>query len=209
MSMEKGPDHSRRKERSRQAILTATRELIAEEPYEKVTVEAIAARAGVGKQTIYRRWPSKSAVVFAALLALSENADGQSVALPDTGDLETDLKHVLRATAQEFADPAFDRLIRALNTEIANDAALAAEYHEKLALPLDEAKKARLRSAQEAGQLDADADLDLVLEVLYAPLFQRWLHRSAPLTAAYADALVEAALRAFAPAAVHGAGGVR
>lgn len=203
MPTEKGPDHSRRKERSRQAILAATRELVAEESYEKVTVEAIAARAGVGKQTIYRRWPSKSAVVFAALLALSENADGQDdgqpVALPDTGDVEADLKLVMRATAEEFSDPVLDRLIRALNTEIANDAALAAEYREKLARPLDEAKKARLRSAQEAGQLDAQADLDLVLEVLYAPLFQRWLHRSAPLTPAYADSLVEAALRAFGP----------
>ncbi|WP_326689899.1 MULTISPECIES: TetR/AcrR family transcriptional regulator [unclassified Streptomyces] len=199
MSNEKGPDHSRRKERSRQAIFAATRALVAEEAYEKVTVEAIAARAGVGKQTIYRRWPSKSAVVFAALLALSEDADGQSVALPDTGDLRADLKLVMRATAEEFADPSFDRLIRALNTEIANDAALAAEYREKLAQPLEEAKKARLRSAQEAGQLGPDADLDLVLEVLYAPLFRRWLHRSGPLTAAYADSLVDATLRAFGP----------
>ncbi|MFI0779386.1 TetR/AcrR family transcriptional regulator [Streptomyces sp. NPDC021212] len=199
MSNEKGPDHSRRKERSRQAIFAATRALVAEQAYEKVTVEAIAARAGVGKQTIYRRWPSKSAVVFAALLALSEGAGGHSVALPDTGDLRADLKLVMRATAEEFADPSFDRLIRALNTEIANDATLAAEYREKLAQPLEEAKKARLRSAQEVGQLDADADLDLVLEVLYAPLFQRWLHRSGPLTAAYADSLVDATLRAFGP----------
>ncbi|WP_336212832.1 TetR/AcrR family transcriptional regulator [Nonomuraea sp. LPB2021202275-12-8] len=199
MSNEKGPDHSRRKERSRQAILAATRALVSEEAYEKVTVEAIAARAGVGKQTIYRRWPTKSAVVFAAFLALSEDADGQSIALPDTGDLEADLKLVMRATAEEFADPALDRLIRALNTEITNDAALAAEYHRKLSQPLEEAKKARLRSAQEAGQLAADADLDLALEVLYAPLFQRWLHRSGPLTAAYADSLVDATLRAFGP----------
>ncbi|WP_433701024.1 TetR/AcrR family transcriptional regulator [Nocardiopsis sp. CA-288880] len=201
MSNAKGPDHSRRKERSRQAILSAARSLVAEQAYEKVTVEAIAARAGVGKQTIYRRWPSKSAVVFAAVLALSEDADGQSIALPDTGDLESDLKLVMRATVEEFADPSFDRLLRALNTEIANDVALAAEYREKLARPLDEAKKARLRSAQEAGRLDPDADLDLVLEVLYAPLFQRWLHRGGPLTPAYADALVDATLRAFGPAA--------
>ncbi|MER7773442.1 TetR/AcrR family transcriptional regulator [Streptomyces sp. NPDC096191] len=199
MPTEKGPDHSRRKERSRQAILAAARALVTEETYEKVTVEAIAARAGVGKQTIYRRWPSKSAIVVAALLALSEDADGQSVTLPDTGDLRADLGLVMRATAEEFADPSFDKLIRALNTEIANDAALAAEYREKLAGPLDEAKKARLRSAQKAGQLAPDADLDLALEMLYAPLFLRWLHRSGPLTAAYADSLVDATLRAFGP----------
>ncbi|MFL9657912.1 TetR/AcrR family transcriptional regulator [Streptomyces sp. PB17] len=199
MSTERGPDHSRRKERSRQAILAAARALVAEEPYEKVTLEAIAARAGVGKQTIYRRWPSKSAVVVAALLALSEDADGQSVTLPDTGDLRADLVLVLRATVEEFADPSFDKLIRALNTEIANDPALAAEYRAKLAEPLDEAKKARLRSAREAGQLAPDADLDLVLDMLYAPLFVRWLHRSGPLTPAYADALVDATLKAFGP----------
>lgn len=199
MTYEKGPDHSRRKERSRQAILSAARALVMEEAYEKVTVEAIAARAGVGKQTIYRRWPSKSAIVFAALLALSEDADGQSVTLPDTGDLATDLKLVMRATAHEFSDPPFDKLMRALNTEIANDPALAAEYREKLAQPLDEAKKTRLRSAQRAGQLDPEADLDLVLEVLYAPLFQRWLHRSGPLTPAYADSLADVTLRAFGP----------
>ncbi|MEU8732898.1 TetR/AcrR family transcriptional regulator [Streptomyces tendae] len=199
MSTERGPDHSRRKERSRQAILAAARALVAEEPYEKVTLEAIAARAGVGKQTIYRRWPSKSAVVVAALLALSEDADGQSVTLPDTGDLRADLVLVLRATVEEFADPSFDKLIRALNTEIANDPALAAEYRAKLAGPLDEAKKARLRSAREAGQLAPDADLDLVLDMLYAPLFVRWLHRSGPLTPAYADALVDATLKAFGP----------
>ncbi|MEU9192495.1 TetR/AcrR family transcriptional regulator [Streptomyces hundungensis] len=199
MSDAMGPGHSRREERSRQAILAATRALVAEEAYEKVTVEAIAARAGVGKQTIYRRWPSKSAVVFAALLALSEDADGQPITLPDTGDLEADLKLVMRASVKEFADPSFDRLIRALTTEIAQDAALAAEYREKLAEPLAAAKKARLRSAQTAGGLDAEADLDLVLEVLYAPLFQRWLHRSGPLTTAYADSLVDVTLRAFGP----------
>ncbi|WP_439029520.1 TetR/AcrR family transcriptional regulator [Gordonia terrae] len=199
MTEKSGPDHSRRRARSRQAILEATRALVAEQPYEKVTVEAIAARAGVGKQTIYRRWPSKSAVVFAAVLALSEGADAHSVEFPDTGDLEADLKSVMRATVEEFADPTFDRLIRAVNAEIASDAELAHEYREKLAQPLDEAKKTRLRSAQRDGQLDPDADLDIVLEMLYAPLFQRWLHRSGPLTDAYADQLVDATLRAFGP----------
>ncbi|MFC5753193.1 TetR/AcrR family transcriptional regulator [Actinomadura rugatobispora] len=193
------PDETRRSERSRQAILTATRELISEVGYGKVSIEAIAARAGVGKQTIYRWWPSRGAVIFDSFLELSLDAGGEGMALPDTGDLEADLKLVMRATAAEFADPEFERPVRALNAEIVNDPGLAAQYREKLARPVDEAKKARLRSAQRAGQLAADADLDLVLEVLYAPLFQRWLHRSGPLTAEYADALVDAALRAFRP----------
>ncbi|MEV4894102.1 TetR/AcrR family transcriptional regulator [Nonomuraea sp. NPDC055795] len=197
--MPKTPDSSRRSEHSRQAILAATRALISEVGYEKVAIEAIAARAGVGKQTIYRWWPSKGAVIFDSILALSEDAEGQDMALPDTGDLEADLKRVMRATVAEFADPDFEKPIRALTAEVINDAGLAAQYRDKLARPVDEAKKARLRSAQRAGQLAAGADLDLVLEVLYAPLFQRWLQRSGPLTPEYADALVELTLRAFRP----------
>ncbi|WP_043626650.1 TetR/AcrR family transcriptional regulator [Nonomuraea candida] len=196
--MPKRPDPARRSERSRQAILAAARELVSEVGYGKLTIEAIAARAGVGKQTIYRWWRSKGAVVFDAFLALSETPDA-GMALPDTGDIETDLKVVMRATAAEFADPAFEAPIRALNTEIINDPDLAAQYRERLADPVDEAKKARLRSAQRAGQIAADADLDLALELLYAPLYQRWLHRSGPLTADYADALVDLWLRAHRP----------
>ncbi|MCG5216914.1 TetR/AcrR family transcriptional regulator [Streptosporangium sp. KLBMP 9127] len=197
MSHPRKPNPARRSERSRRAVLDAARELVSELGYAKVTIEAIAARAGVGKQTIYRWWPSKGAVIFDSILALSEGAEG--VRLPDTGDLEADLKAVMRATVAEFADPVFEAPIRALTIEIISDPALAALYREKLAGPIDEAKKERLRSAQRAGRLAADLDLDLVLEVLYAPLHQRWLHRSGPLTPEYADALVDITLRAFAP----------
>lgn len=192
------PSSSRRSERSRQAILVATRALISEVGYGKVSIEAIAARAGVGKQTIYRWWPSRGAVIFDAVLELSRDAEG-GLALPDTGDIETDLKSVLRATVAEFADPDFEKPIRALTTEIINDPALAAAYRKQLAGPMDEVGRTRLRSAQRAGQLAEDADLDLVLEVLYAPIFQRWLQRSGPLTPEYADSLVDITLRAFRP----------
>lgn len=196
--MSEKPNPARRSERSRQAILAAARELVSESGYAKVSIEAIAARAGVGKQTIYRWWPSKGAVVFDAILELSR-ADGGEIALPDTGDIAADLRTVMRATVAEFTDPAFEAPIRALTVEIAGDPDLAAAYRDRLARPVEEAKKARLRSAQAAGQLAQDADLDLAVEFLYAPLFQRWLHRSGPLTPEYADALVALTLKAFAP----------
>jgi AcrR family transcriptional regulator len=191
------PDPTRRNERSRQAVLHATRELVSEVGYAKLSIEGIAARAGVGKQTIYRWWRSKGAVVFDSFLALSEGVNG--MALPDTGDIEADLKAVMRETAAEFADPAFEAPIRALNLEIVGDPELAAQYREKLAGPVDEAKKERLRSAQRAGQIAEDADLDLALELLYAPLYQRWLLRTGPITPEYADALVDHLLRALRP----------
>ncbi|WP_199441844.1 TetR/AcrR family transcriptional regulator [Umezawaea beigongshangensis] len=198
MSTDRKPDPSRRRQQSRDSILEAALALVLEVGYSKTSIESIASRAGVGKQTIYRWWPSKGAVVFDSVLAHAGVEDG--VQLPDTGDVEADLKQVLRATVAEFADPAFEAPIRALNSEIIFDADLAAAYRERMAAPVEEAKKVRLRSAQAAGQLDPDADLDLLLELLYAPVYQRWLLRTAPLTQEYADQLVETVLRTFAPA---------
>jgi AcrR family transcriptional regulator len=193
------PDPTRRNEHSRQAVLQATRELVAEVGYAKLTIEGIAARAGVGKQTIYRWWRSKGAVVFDSFLALSEGPDG--MALPDTGDIEADLKAVMRETAAEFSDPVFEKPIRTLTLEIAADPDLAALYRGKLAGPVDEIKKDRLRSAQRAGQIAEDVDLDLALDLLYGPLYQRWLLRTGPITPEYAEALVDHVLRALRPPA--------
>ncbi|ASR34530.1 TetR family transcriptional regulator [Prauserella marina] len=203
------PNPARRNAKSRSAILAATRALITEAGYQKVSIEAIAAKAGVGKQTIYRWWPSKGAVVFDAILALSEGdpeqenhgaeKDSGTMALPDTGDLEADLKTVLRATVAEFTDPAFEAPVRALNIEIAGDPELAAGYRERMAAPMAAVKKDRLRSGQRAGQLDSGADLDLVIDLLWSPIAQRWLLRTGALDDAFADGLVDAVLRAFAP----------
>src|SRR5215208_1592200 len=116
------PDPTRRNARAHAAILGATRTLIQTIGYDRMSMEGIAARAGVGKQTIYRWWPSKGAVLFDAFLALSEDAEGVP-ALPDTGVLEADLKLVLRATVEELNDPRFDVPMRAMTAAIANDPA--------------------------------------------------------------------------------------
>lgn len=196
----RNPDPRRRSERSRRAILDAARALVAETGYPRLTIEAVAARAGVGKQTIYRWWPSKGALLLDAVLALSQTAEGD-ITLPDTGDIEADLKTLMRATAAEFATPAFEAPLRALNNEVAADPELAAAYRRQVAEPVEEATLERLRSAQRAGQIAADADLGLLLDLLYAPLYRRWLLHEGPLTPDYTDALVDAVLRAFTPRA--------
>ncbi|MFF7989867.1 TetR/AcrR family transcriptional regulator [Kitasatospora xanthocidica] len=205
MASRTAPDPARRSERSRAAVLTAATELVAEVGYGGVTIEAIAARAGVGKQTIYRWWPSKGAVVFDAFLAASEHEG--SLALPDTGDLAADLRTVLRASSDELADPATDRTFRALAAEILNDPALHAEYRTRLLDPLLEITRDRLRSAREAGQIAPDADLDLAVELLYGPLSYRWQYRLGPLSHDHADRLVAAALLALNPPAASGGSG--
>ncbi|MFD0884171.1 TetR/AcrR family transcriptional regulator [Streptosporangium algeriense] len=192
------PNSSRRSDASRRAILTAAFDLVGEVGYAKLSIEGIAARAGVGKQTIYRWWPSKGAVLFDAFLALSEEEDGEA-ALPDTGDLEADLKTVMRATVAELNDPRYDEPMRALNTEISHDPGLAAVYRERLDEPMREIKKRRLAAARQAGQLAGDLDLDLAVDMLWGPLLNRWLQRTGPLTPEYADNLVETALNGMRP----------
>ncbi|MCX5212553.1 TetR/AcrR family transcriptional regulator [Kitasatospora sp. NBC_00240] len=190
------PDPARRSERSRKAVLAAAAELVTELGYAKVSIEAIAARAGVGKQTIYRWWPSKGAVVFDAFLAAEED-EGGSLAVPDTGDLAADLRSLLRPTVRQLADPVFNNPARALVAETQLDPALLREYRERLLAPLLEVTKERLRSARRTGGLPADADLDLAVELLYGPLYYRWIHHLGPLDDAYADSVVELFLRAF------------
>lgn len=202
MSDAKTPDPGRRSERSHQAILTAAVELVGEMGYARLTVEAIAARAGVGKQTIYRWWPSKGAVVLDAFVALS-GAD-RDTALPDTGDLEADLKGVLRATVAELGEPRFDLPSRALTAESQMDPALAKQFVDEVLRPHLEATKARLRSAQKAGQVAKGIDLDVAVELLFGPLYHRWLLRTAPLSKAYADTVVDYALAALRPADASG-----
>ncbi|GAA3090308.1 TetR/AcrR family transcriptional regulator [Streptosporangium carneum] len=192
------PNASRRSDASRRAILAAAFDLVGEVGYAKLSIEGIAARAGVGKQTIYRWWPSKGAVLFDAFLMLGEGADGEA-ALPDTGDLESDLKAVLRATVAELNDPRYDEPMRALSTEIAHDPELAAAYLERLDRPMRELKKHRLRAAQRAGHLAEDLDLDVAVDMLWGPLLNRWLQRTGPLTPEYADNVVETALNGLRP----------
>lgn len=192
------PDPTRRSDRARTSILEASTALVSEVGYGRLTIEAIAARAGVGKQTIYRWWPSKGAVVFDAILAANAGPDG-GPALPDTGDVSADLRTLLRATVAELQDPAADTLQRAVTAEIQQDEPLARELVGRLLRPQLDATAARLRAAQVAGQLATGADVDIATELLFGPVFHRWLLRTGPLDDAYADRLVDQVLAGLAP----------
>ncbi|MEV5976018.1 TetR/AcrR family transcriptional regulator [Streptomyces sp. NPDC052114] len=203
------PDSTRRSERSRRAIYDAALALVGEVGYAKLTIEAIAARAGVGKQTIYRWWSSKGAVLLDAFLDLAEQAsqqaaesageDGAATEIPDSGDLEADLKYVMRATVDEFNDPKYDAPYRALAAEGLLNPELGAEFVEKLLEPQLQLYVKRVRRAQEAGQVAPEVDPRIALELWAGPLAQRWLMRSGPLTHAYVDKLVEYALYGITP----------
>jgi len=195
VSFVKSPDERRRSDRAHAAILEAASQTVQELGYGKTTIEGIAARAGVGKQTIYRWWSSKGAVVIDALLAGQTETDW-----PDSGDLGTDLRLVLRATTLEFADERTSATLRALMLDMQDDPALSESVMTRMLGPQLEATKRRLRSAQQAGQVDAAVDLDLAVEVIFGPIYHRWILRTHPFDEAYADALTNLAIRALGPA---------
>ncbi|MGW4821833.1 TetR/AcrR family transcriptional regulator [Streptomyces sp. NPDC004227] len=202
------PDASRRSEKSRRAIYAAALALVAETGYPKTTIESIAARAGVGKQTIYRWWPSKADVLMEAFLDLGEQAaarqgdaqgEGQPDGIPDTGDLAADLKAVLRATVDELFDPVFEAPARALAAEGVVNEQLGREFVAKLLQPQLELYVRRLRSAQDTGAVRPGVDPRIALELFVSPLAQRWLQRTAPISYEYTDTLVDYALYGLAP----------
>ncbi|MFG3283707.1 TetR/AcrR family transcriptional regulator [Streptomyces sp. NPDC048111] len=201
MAETRAPDSTRRSERSRRAIYDAALALVGEAGYGRTTIEGIAARAGVGKQTIYRWWPSKAEVLLEAFLARGEQA-AEAVsdpALPDTGDLAADLKQVLRLTVDELTDPGFEAPYRALAAEGVINPELGARFVSRLLEPSLQLYVDRLRAAQEAGQVAAGVDARVAVELFVGPLTHRWLLRTLPLSHAYADSLVEYALRGIAP----------
>ncbi|WP_340380372.1 TetR/AcrR family transcriptional regulator [Streptomyces sp. SS7] len=197
------PDTSRRSERSRRAIYEAALSLVAEAGYPRTTIEGIAARAGVGKQTIYRWWGSKADVLLEAFLDLGEQAAevaGQAPnSLPDTGDLAADLKAVLRATVDELLDPRFEAPARALSAEGVVNEPLGREFVAKLLEPQLQLYVDRLRSAQRTGRLRTEIDPRIALELFVSPLAQRWLQRTGPISYDYTDTLVDYALYGLAP----------
>ncbi|MFF7040920.1 TetR/AcrR family transcriptional regulator [Streptomyces massasporeus] len=197
------PDSTRRSEKSRRAIYDAALALVVEAGYAKTTIEGIAARAGVGKQTIYRWWSSKADVLMEAFLDLAEQsveeAGSTPYAFPDTGDLAADLKGVLRATVDELRDPRFEAPSRALAAEGVVNEQLGRRLVAKLMQPSLDLYIARLRAAQEAGQVRPEIDPRIALELFVSPLAQRWLQHTGPISYEYTDTLVDYALHGLAP----------
>ncbi|MGW0596811.1 TetR/AcrR family transcriptional regulator [Streptomyces sp. NPDC002776] len=203
MAKNLAPDSTRRSEKSRRAIYDAALALVGEVGYPKTTIEGIAARAGVGKQTIYRWWSSKAEVLMEAFLDLGEQVNREAgqepYTIPDTGDLAADLKAVLRATVDELKDPRFEVPSRALAAEGVVNEQLGRAFVAKLLEPSLQLYVERLRSAQDAGDVRPDVDPRIALELFVSPLAQRWLQYTGPISHEYTDTLVDYALHGIAP----------
>jgi AcrR family transcriptional regulator len=194
-----GPDPARRNERSKQAILRATVELCLERGYDKASIEAIAKRAGVGKQTIYRWWPSKGAVVVEALNDLI----GAETDFPDSGDIVADLREQMTAVASLFSRPE-TAIYTGVIGAAQSDPDLARTITDRIVEPRIAACRVRLERAREHGEIRTDADLDVVIDLLYGALYHRLLLRPDPPSPALVTSALELLFSGLRPSPVRG-----
>src|SRR5262245_21726855 len=181
-----------RAERSKQAILEAARELITEKGVDGLTIEGVAARSGVAKTTIYRRWRDKEELAVAILVDMTENI----VAPPDVGDTRKELLRFVRG-AKTIVKPG--GIVTGLASIIATNPQLGRIYREQIVdLRLQELKTVIDRGIAR-GDLRPDTDVRIAHELLVGPLYYRLLFSGAPLDTRHANAIVDAMMRAFAP----------
>ena len=160
---------------TRMSILTATRDLIAELGYDKVSIEAIARHAGVGKQTVYRWWASKNAL----LVDCVDEGMIMPEQLPfyDTGDIRHDLTEWLKASLEQLGDSANTSLLRALIAASASDGAVAAILYQRTASLAESSIARRLSVAVADGTLPTTAEPALIIEMLFGMISYRVLTR--------------------------------
>jgi AcrR family transcriptional regulator len=184
----------RRSERSHQAIIAATQQLLIERSYPELTIEGIAARAGVGKQTIYRWWPSKAALVLEAYLAGSD-----AVPLPAEGTAaREEIGALLGWLIAVLVQPIGGHVVAGLVADLQQDADLAEGFHRDVVPARREAMLGALERARARGEIRADTDLELAVDALHGAVFYRLLLSGRPLDADFADRLAEQALAGLA-----------
>ncbi|WP_232733935.1 TetR/AcrR family transcriptional regulator [Kitasatospora sp. CB02891] len=180
----------RRSEESRQAILGAAFDLLGEVGYARLTVEGIAARAGTGKQTVYRWWPGKADVLLEAVTAYAR----ERIPLPETADRAADLRAFLAATFAA-ATPRTTDALRALMAEAQIDPAFGERFRETLLHPRREALGAVVDRAREAGLLASHLTTDTAVDLAFGALWYRLLATGRPLDDELVELLTRTLLR--------------
>jgi AcrR family transcriptional regulator len=166
----------RRNDAAREAILDAAFRLLSDPAADGLTIEAIAAEAGVGRQTIYRWWPSKGAVLADALIRHAR------VVVPerDTGTFAGDLAAFLTDSFAGLAEQGYSARLRQIVAAAQQD-----EHVARILTDFTAVRRAALRAllerGRDAGELDPDADLGMLVDMAYGVLYYRLLVGHAPL----------------------------
>jgi AcrR family transcriptional regulator len=183
-----------RSEQAEQAIIDAALELFAERGVEGVCVEAVAAKAGVGKATIYRRWPSKEELLIAALGSLKSPMPD-----PQGATVREDLIEMVDVMVRDAADPRYARQFAMLHGEGENYPKLMARYYETVIQPRREVIRAALRRGIDRGELRADLDVDVAMLALTGTVMARGKHDPTPASPGFVARVVDELLAGMIP----------
>ena len=182
--------------RTDEAILEATRELLIEQGVHGLTMEGVAARAGVAKTTIYRRYRSKHELALAVLFDMVERV----VAVEETGDTRSELIAFVDGAVRVLESTLMGRVMRGLVSDFATDPELGQAFREQVvSVRLAEVRRVVDRGI-ERGDIAAGVDYELVHELLFGPVYYRLLLSGGVLDDGLAERIVDAVLAGIAPA---------
>ena len=181
---EKRPPGRPRSEEARLAILRTTLEVLSETGFSDLTIEEIAARAGVGKATVYRWWPDKAALIADAFAGSTVG----HLHFPDTGPVETDMSQQMRQLIKVFRGPK-GRIVSAILAAGQSDKTLITAFRQRFLLPRRREAYATLDRGIARGELRKNVDRDLLLDSLYGPIYMRFLIQHDELTPEFVDHL--------------------
>lgn len=176
------------------AILSAAISLIREVGYDALAMDAIAARAGVGKATVYRRWATKETLVAEAIERIV-----RTFSVPDTGSTEGELQAVMLDSVRLYQDPATRGLLAGLVAAMARSERIAQAVRSGFVAARRDALRQVLERGVARGDLRQGLDLELALDLLSGPLVFRALITGGPVHERLTRGIVEAVLRGFAP----------
>jgi AcrR family transcriptional regulator len=179
-----------RNPQARAAIVRAARELLDEVGLAGLTIEAVAARSGISKPTIYRSWPNAQALAMTAFLETT----APDVAFRRSGSAVGDLRAHLRKVAETFATRT-GRNVAAMMAAAQGETELSKAFRNHFILQSREEGRRLLARGIESGDLRADLDVDIALDLIYAPLYFRLLVGHGALDSRFTDGLLEQALK--------------
>ena len=188
----------RRAARTEDAILEATRELLIEVGVRGLTIEGVAARAGVAKTTVYRRWKSKEELALAVLLEMVK-----IVAVPDLGNIRDELIAFVNFAVQILGKTLMGRVMQGLVSDFASNEDLGKAFREQVISQRLAEVQRLVERAIERGELRPDVDAVLVHELLVGPVYYRHLLSGRRLDRRLAERIVDAILPGIRSGATH------
>lgn len=182
-----------RSDQARKAILDAAAALLVEQGLDQMAVDEVAARARVSKATIYRWWGSKAELALDAFTAQMR----PRLAVPDRGNLQTDLRSACRALTRHYGRPPLGPVLSQLVGEAQRDPALATELHQRITAPLRQVLLQVPERAIARGELPPDSPSNLLIDLMAGAVYYNVLTGTVALSRRYADSMADLLLRGF------------